>query len=206
MMFRLAECCSSPRRATVERYPGKGSCFCASKPSCRTRPLSRVISIKGDKVVPSGSDGLDALYREIAPGLWRSIFIYAGARRDIADDAVAEAFTRALEAATEIREPKAWLYRVAFRVASVELRKGSTESLGVNHEVGSDEPTDLLPVLEALSRLPPNQRAAVVLHYRLDLSVRQIADALGIAPATVKVHLHRGRNRLRQMLQEDEDA
>jgi RNA polymerase sigma-70 factor (ECF subfamily) len=165
-----------------------------------------VISIKEGNVVPSGSDGLDELYREIAPGLWRAIYVYAGARRDVADEAVAEAFTRAIEALANIREPKAWLYRVAFRVASAELRNGSRKPLAVEGELPFEDSDDVLPVLEALTRLPPNQRAAMVLHYRLDLSVRQIAETLGIAPATVKVHLHRGRNRLRQLLREDEDA
>ena len=163
-------------------------------------------SIKEDEVVSSGSSDLDELYREIAPGLWRAIFIYAGARREVADEAVAEAFTRAIESRTDIRDPKAWLYRVAFRAASVELRNGSNERFAVQAEQNVEESTDLLPVLEALTRLPPNQRAAIVLHYRLDLSVRQIADALGIAPATVRVHLHRGRNRLRLLLREDDDA
>lgn len=164
------------------------------------------MSIKEDEVVSSGSDDLDQLYREIAPGLWRAIFVYAGARREVADEAVAEAFTRAIESRTDIRDPKAWLYRVAFRAASIELRNGQSDQATVEGERVFEEPTDLLPVLEALTRLPPNQRAAIVLHYRIDLSVRQIADALEIAPATVKVHLHRGRNRLRQLLQEDEDA
>jgi len=50
----------------------------------------------------------EELYREVAPGLWRAIFVYVGGRRDIADDAVAEAFTRSLEAPSGIRDPKAW--------------------------------------------------------------------------------------------------
>lgn len=158
-------------------------------------------------VVPKGSEGLDEeLYREIAPGLWRAIYVYAGARRDIADDAVAEAFTRAIEARGPIRDPKAWLYRVAFRTASAELRKAPTNPLKSELTQASADPDDVAPVLEALTQLPPNQRAAMVLHYRLDLSVRQVADAIGITPATVKVHLHRGRNRLRELLQGDDDA
>jgi RNA polymerase sigma-70 factor (ECF subfamily) len=168
-----------------------------------------VLVVKEDVVAPTGSrDGFDeTLYREVAPGLWRAIYVYAGARGDIADDAVAEAFTRAMETTTSIREPKAWLYRVAFRAAAAELRERR------QHADAPDEPLhrdadleEIRPALDALNRLPPNQRAAMIMHYRLDLSVRQIADALEISPATVKVHLHRGRNRLRELLGRADDA
>jgi DNA-directed RNA polymerase specialized sigma24 family protein len=46
-----------------------------------------------------------ALYREIGPQLWRAILVYTGGRRDLADDAVGEAFVRAMESRTTIRSP-----------------------------------------------------------------------------------------------------
>ena len=45
------------------------------------------------------------LYREIGPHLWRAILAYTGGRRDVADDAVGEAFVRAMESRTPIRLP-----------------------------------------------------------------------------------------------------
>lgn len=48
--------------------------------------------------------------------------------------------------------------------------------------------------------LPKKQRAAVVLHYLEDLPVAAIADILECAPATAKVHLHRGRKALAERL------
>ena len=56
-----------------------------------------------------------------------------------------------------------------------------------------------------LRRLPHNQRAAIVLHYYADRPVKEVAAALGVSPATARVHLYRGRRRLRQLL-EDLDA
>jgi Tol biopolymer transport system component len=38
-----------------------------------------------------------ALLREVGPQLWRAIFAYSGGRREVADDAVGEAFARAIE-------------------------------------------------------------------------------------------------------------
>lgn len=49
--------------------------------------------------------------------------MYAGGRREVADDAVGEAFARAIESEGVIRNPFPWLYRTAFRIAAAELRR-----------------------------------------------------------------------------------
>jgi len=56
-----------------------------------------------------------------------------------------------------------------------------------------------------LRRLSPNRRAGIVLHYYLGFSVRDISQVLGMSPATVKVHLHRGRRRLERLLSAGDD-
>lgn len=52
-------------------------------------------------------------------------------------------------------------------------------------------------MIEALHGLPRRQREVLVLRYYLDLSEAQIADALQIAPGSVKAHAHRGLAALR---------
>jgi RNA polymerase sigma-70 factor (sigma-E family) len=52
----------------------------------------------------------------------------------------------------------------------------------------------------ALATLSPRQRACVVLHYYEDLSVAQVADALGCAPGTVKRYLSDARAHLEPLL------
>lgn len=59
-------------------------------------------------------------------------------------------------------------------------------------------------VRSALHQLAPRQRACVVLRYYEDLTVPQIADALGIAQGTVKRHLHEATPALRALLGTDE--
>ena len=58
----------------------------------------------------------------------------------------------------------------------------------------------------ALRRLTPSQRAAVYLHYRADLPVREVAQVMGTSSAAVKVHLMRGRRRLAELLRESEEV
>jgi RNA polymerase sigma-70 factor (ECF subfamily) len=58
--------------------------------------------------------------------------------------------------------------------------------------------------MQALRELSPNQRAALVLRHVVDLDVAEVAARMGIAAPTVRVHLHRGRNRLRELLGAEE--
>jgi hypothetical protein len=55
-------------------------------------------------------------------------------------------------------------------------------------------------LVNALRRLSPNQRAAIVLRHVLDLDTSEVARRMGTVEATVRVHLHRGRRRLRELL------
>jgi RNA polymerase sigma-70 factor (ECF subfamily) len=150
----------------------------------------------------------DRLYREAGPGLWRALYAFAGGRRDIAEEALAEAFARAIEHSERIRAPVPWIYRTAFRVARRELdlerrRRGSAEE-----EIAEMEatPVDLKELVRALRTLSPNQRAAIVLRFEADLDVAEIADRMGVSQPTVRVHIHRGRKKLRTLLGADETS
>jgi RNA polymerase sigma-70 factor (ECF subfamily) len=144
------------------------------------------------------------VFRETAPRLWSAIYAYSGGARPLTDDVVSEAFARALEHDRSIREPEAWLYRTAFRLAGSELRRRKRDVALVETPARVD--SSAVEVLLAMRKLSPGQRAAVFLHYQADLPVRAIARITGTSPATVKVQLHRGRARLRKLLSEEEDG
>lgn len=57
-------------------------------------------------------------------------------------------------------------------------------------------------MLDALATLPYKQRAAVSLRYWADWTDEQIADALGCAPTSVRVLLHRGLAALKKEIAE----
>lgn len=59
-------------------------------------------------------------------------------------------------------------------------------------------------LLRALDRLPRRQREAVVLRYWLDLSEREIAEAMGVSPGSVKTHASRALAALGKALQEED--
>jgi RNA polymerase sigma-70 factor (ECF subfamily) len=141
------------------------------------------------------------LYREIGPQLWRAIFAYSGGRRDVADDAVGEAFARAMESRVRIRSPYPWLYRTAFRIAAADLRRDVRDTPADETYVDDPATGDLM---RAMRRLPQKARAAIYLHYQADLPIREVARLTGSSVAAVKVQLHRGRARLRELLGTEE--
>jgi RNA polymerase sigma-70 factor (ECF subfamily) len=153
--------------------------------------------------VSTGHD-FDAIWREAGPAIWRAIYTYSGGRREIADDAVAEAFARAMVRSDAIREPVPYLYRVSFRLATEDLKQMHDHA--EPDEVLQTDPESLVDLLQALTRLTPFQRAAVYLHYRADLPVREVASIMGTSSAAVKVHLMRGRRRLAEILAPGEGA
>jgi RNA polymerase sigma-70 factor, ECF subfamily len=146
---------------------------------------------------------LEKLFVEESPKMWRSLLAYS---RDpeIASDAVAEAFALALESSDRIASPAGWLWRVAFRTATAELKRRRRIG-GEVPERASDWPAPAAEMLSALGELSPRQRGAIVVHYYADRPVKEVARILGSTPPAVRVHLMRGRKRLREILERGDD-
>ena len=153
---------------------------------------------KGVSVDVDGATGFDELYEEVGPRLWRSILAFTGGRRDLTDDVVAEAFLRTLESGNNVRDRRAYVYRVAFRIAAQELARASDSSQ--IPEVAIQDDPGLTELFDALRSLSPSERAAVYLRYQVDLPIGEISDILGSSAGAVRVHLFRGRRKLAALL------
>jgi RNA polymerase sigma-70 factor (ECF subfamily) len=154
-----------------------------------------------DDVRVTDASEIERVYREVGDRLWWALLAYTG-DRELASDAAAEAFARAIGAAGTIRDPAAWVWRVAFRVATASLRAPRPADREPEGSYELDE--GALDVIRALQRLPDRQRAVFVLFYLDDQPTARIAELLGMAPATVSVHLHRARRKLRDLLGDDD--
>ncbi len=124
----------------------------------------------------------DAIYEQHGDQLWRTMYAFAGGRREIADEATAEAFARALEHDGTIRDPARWLYRTAFRVATSELKRQHAAAEVVEQRSVEDSYSDLSRSL-----------------------AREVALLMGTSVAAVKVQLFRGRQELRALLGEQQE-
>jgi RNA polymerase sigma-70 factor (sigma-E family) len=130
--------------------------------------------------------------------------VASGMEPDRAEDAVAEAFARAWSRWGSVRSmesPTAWVVRTAINQNISWWRKRRRE---VVPDVPPDQPvTDELgrpDLVDAIRRLPPRQREAVVLRYLLDLDTESTARSMGVAPGTVSAHLHHALASLRAHL------
>jgi len=61
-----------------------------------------------------------------------------------------------------------------------------------------------LDLRAAVAELTRQQRLAVALHYLLDVPVADVARTLGVAPGTVRSHLHSARKVLAGVLEDDD--
>jgi RNA polymerase sigma-70 factor, ECF subfamily len=159
----------------------------------------------GETMRGEAASELEALFRDSAPRLWRAIYGFVGGRRDVAEDAVAETFARAIEHFAEIRDPLPWMYRTAFRIASRELKRERRQLPIVPDPAPGLDPGEIQDVIRALATLSRNQRAAVLLHDEEGFPASEVAKLLGMAVPTVRVHLFRGRRRLRELLGAEEE-
>jgi RNA polymerase sigma-70 factor (ECF subfamily) len=153
-----------------------------------------------------------AFFRAEHARVTRTVFLVLhdrGHAEEIAQDAFMQLLDRWASVST-YEQPGAWVRRVAIRMAVRHLRRDRMRSLLERRTRLAPEASDELTlpqteVLAAVRQLPTNQRVAVVLHYFEDRPVADIADVLGCAPATARVHLHKARQRLAAILQEEVD-
>jgi RNA polymerase sigma factor (sigma-70 family) len=130
--------------------------------------------------------------------------------RQLAEDLVAEGFTRAWMSWRKVRQhpvPLAWVVRTALnarvswwrrRRREVALEGDDPAAAGLDWAAAPSQDwffDDAVMVL--LRRLPPRQRQVIALRLLLDLDMETTARILGISAATVGVHLHRGIAALR---------
>jgi RNA polymerase sigma-70 factor (ECF subfamily) len=158
---------------------------------------------RGAAATTSALHDFDEIFRRDGAGVYRTLYAFSGGRRDIAEDATSEAFTRAIVHARTIRDPLAWIYRTAFRLAARELKVDAQRG-DVPQDATSQDATDAGELIVALRKLSPNQRAAVVLRFEADLRVDEVARRMGVSAPTVRVHIHRARARLRDLLGTEE--
>ncbi len=125
--------------------------------------------------------------------------------RQLAEDLVAEAFTRAWMSWRTVRDhpsPRAWVVRTALNVNVSWWRRRRREVLAGDAAVppppAADRPAGIDAVLvNAIRSLPLRQREVITLRVFFDLDTEATAKTLGISPGTVGVHLHRALAALR---------
>lgn len=135
-------------------------------------------------------------------------------RSDVAADLVQSAFVKGYRDLDRCEPERVggWLFRILANLARDHLRDPRREMLGLEEiPVPTDTrrgPEEALEQAElgralkdALQRLTPEQREAFVLKHHEGYSYQEIAEMLNVAPAALKMRVHRARETLRELLE-----
>jgi RNA polymerase sigma factor (sigma-70 family) len=144
----------------------------------------------------------EEFYRDSKDVCLRAVLAGVG-DRDLAEDLVAEAFTRAWMSWRKVsgyEAPRAWVVRTALNTRISWWRRRRREVVLDGHDVAAParlgEAVDPV-LLAAVCRLPKRQREVIALRVFLDLDTGTTGRVLGIAPGTVTAHLSRAVAALR---------
>ena len=143
-------------------------------------------------------------------------------QRSIAEELANEAMLQAYLSLDRLRDAatfQSWLHGIVLNVCRSYIRDRKRAPLSYEDAMGGTryegsaivdiEPTPQelaesrelhQAVLHAVESLPPKARVTTLLHYYDQLSVREVADTLGMSESAVKNRLHSARARLREVL------
>lgn len=134
--------------------------------------------------------------------------------RDLADDAVQAALITAWRELRSLRDAERfepWLHRILTNACYAEARRTRRWSADVRLlPVPARDSAEVLTVNDreqlesAFRRLTLEQRAVLVFHHYLGLSLAEVASRLDIPVGTAKSRLHHATNALRASLDADE--
>lgn len=158
---------------------------------------------------------------EIRSSLMRFVSRYFRHQQAAVEDVVQEAYVQALEAQqkTEIRNPRAYLYRASRNLALKELEKSmnrltdcvedsvlesvSPHEAGLDHEYESREKFELF--CRAVRCLPVKCRRVYILRKVYGFTQKEIAQRLGISEKTVEAHIAKAAVRCTEFIAASEN-
>lgn len=141
---------------------------------------------------------------EYANPLFRMCFVVLKHEQD-AQDVLQETFIKYMEKAPQFeseQHEKAWLFKVASNLCKDLLRfkKRNTYVDMAELEQYCKEPEEA-DTLKEVMLLPAKYKSAIHLYYIEGYKQEEIADILGISESAVKKRMQRGREMLRERLQ-----
>src|SRR3990172_1977422 len=162
-------------------------------------------TLRSVRAVPNFESFYRGEYRAVV-GLAYALSGSRLAAEDIAQDTFLAAH-RQWDRVGFYEQPEAWVRRVVANLAVSAFRTKVREAGALARLKPREEYLPRLPVedadfSQAVRTLPKRQAQVIALHYLEDRPVAEIARVLGCTANTVKVHLHKGRDRLARRLDE----
>lgn len=133
---------------------------------------------------------------------------------DLTQEAFLQAY-RKLRRFTPGRQFYPWLYTLSLNLLRSHRRRPARPMLSLEEvpeavcwpaPPASCKEDGVHDLEQALAQLSLETREALLLHYREQWSIPEIASALGLSPSATKMRVHRGIARLRMLMTEQSDA
>ena len=165
-------------------------------------------------VLPTGcgNGSYESFVRDQSPRLLQSLSLIVR-DRELAADAAQDAFIQLYRHwydMEEIRDPVAWLYRVAINRSNDYRRRLARSARLLERLVSTSANDDWAApdvagtqLVAAFRALPLGQRTAATLYYLADFPVAEVARLMNVSEGTVNRHLYRAREALRVTLEAD---
>jgi RNA polymerase sigma-70 factor (ECF subfamily) len=177
---------------------------------------SEELAVDRDLVEAARGGDRDAYVDLIRPRIDHLFAIAQRILRDVdrAEDALQDALVIAWRDLRGLRDPgrfDAWLRRLLVHecIDQATRERRRTANLRVLPVDGPAAPDELLTVADrdqlerGFRRLPPDQRAILVLHHFAGFAPSEIAETLGIPPGTARSRLHHAHRAMRAALDAD---
>jgi RNA polymerase sigma factor (sigma-70 family) len=171
-------------------------------------PLAHGMSMAVTEASHAAARALDDLYRRHGPEIYRYSLAVLGNHAD-AEDVTQTTFLnayRALEQGVHPRKPVNWLLTIASNAIKQRFRQEQSRPhvVELDRDVASNGADDEAPsvgeLLTALSKIPPQQREAIVLREFEGRSYKEIAEILGVTTSALETLLFRARRSLTEEL------
>lgn len=133
--------------------------------------------------------------------------------RTAAEDAVQETFLKAYKHMDTFRsqsKERTWLMSIAINTCRDMNRSAwfrHTEKRVTPEDLSLAVPAqdeDALALAEAIRRLPGKHRDVILLYYYQDMTIQEVAEALHAAPSTILKRLNQARDKLRELMAEED--
>jgi RNA polymerase sigma-70 factor, ECF subfamily len=155
---------------------------------------------------PMDEPTFEAFYRKTAGGIWSYIFRLTGDAA-MADDLLQKTFFRFLRSNPSIADEdhlRRYVYKTATNLVFDHFRETKRDRMRVFEWMPAEARPDRSDLRHDMSRvfaeLKPQERALLWLAHVEGNSHEEIAEAIGVKPASIKVMLFRARKRLGEML------
>ena len=150
--------------------------------------------------------------RNVQEPLRRFLCVLCRGDAEMADDIAQDAFMKAFLAIDSFREDSSlttWLFKIGYNCFVDKVRKEaklrveciSSKSACVLSEERADDRFKYEALYSAIDMLSDHEKAAILLFYKEGMPIKDIATVTGLSEANVKVSLFRGRNRIKEQLE-----